>query len=234
MLRIITDFDGPIMDVSERYYHVYRHCLLEASEPGQVVTLLPKEEFWRLKRAQVPERQIGQISGLYDDQARRFAHLRRLMVHNLPYLVYDQLVPGALSALKRIQSLSIHLVVMTMRRASELEIVMADHHLDEFFPLADRYCLSDTYDKTQDIYDKPLLMQRALAEMPPAAQTWMIGDTEADIIAAQTHQIPVVAVLSGIRDLERLAQHQPTQIVPTLGEAVDYILSQVSLMEAGQ
>jgi len=27
MLRLITDFDGPIMDVSERYYQVYQYCL---------------------------------------------------------------------------------------------------------------------------------------------------------------------------------------------------------------
>jgi len=26
MLRLITDFDGPIIDVSERYYNVYKFC----------------------------------------------------------------------------------------------------------------------------------------------------------------------------------------------------------------
>jgi len=56
MLRIFTDFDGPIMDVSERYYQVYQYCLKEAKESEQPVTRLSKAEFWRLKRAQVPAR----------------------------------------------------------------------------------------------------------------------------------------------------------------------------------
>jgi len=63
MLRLITDFDGPIMDVSERYYQVYQYCLKQVQEPGQAVTQLSKSEFWQLKRAQVPERQIGLMSG---------------------------------------------------------------------------------------------------------------------------------------------------------------------------
>lgn len=227
MLRIITDFDGPIMDVSERYYRVYQFCLAEARDTHQTVNQLSKEEFWRLKRAQVPERQIGVMSGLYEDQARQFAQLRRQTVHTLPYLVYDKPTPGAIAALTRIQQAGIHLVVMTMRRTQELNAALEQYELGRFFPPECRYCLSNQYVKTQDIEDKPLLMQQALKELSPAAQTWMVGDTEADIAAAKIHGIPVIAVLSGIRDQERLAQYQPDQIVSDLDEAVDRILQQV-------
>ena len=61
MLRLITDFDGPIIDVSERYYRVYKLCLLENQRPDQLVQQLSKTEFWELKRARVPEKQIGII-----------------------------------------------------------------------------------------------------------------------------------------------------------------------------
>lgn len=227
MLRIITDFDGPIMDVSERYYRVYQFCLAEARDTHQTVNQLSKEEFWRLKRAQVPERQIGVMSGLYEDQARQFAQLRRQTVHTLPYLVYDKPTPGAIAALTRIQQAGIHLVVMTMRRTRELNAALEQYELGRFFPPECRYCLSNQYVKTQDIEDKPLLMQQALKELTPAAQTWMVGDTEADIAAAKIHGIPVIAVLSGIRDQDRLAQYQPDQIVSDLDEAVDRILQQV-------
>ncbi|MFM6283034.1 MAG: HAD family hydrolase, partial [Dolichospermum sp.] len=40
MLRLITDFDGPIMDVSERYYRVYQLCLEKTRYPGQTITEL--------------------------------------------------------------------------------------------------------------------------------------------------------------------------------------------------
>lgn len=83
-LRIITDFDGPIMDVSERYYRVYQVCLEQVRRPGQPVKRLSKAEFWQLKRAQVPERQIGQLSGLDELQSQDFARMRRNTVHTPP------------------------------------------------------------------------------------------------------------------------------------------------------
>ncbi|NET38368.1 MAG: HAD family hydrolase [Cyanothece sp. SIO1E1] len=224
MLRIITDFDGPIMDVSERYYRVYLLCLATIRGSDQVVNQLSKVEFWQLKRACVPEREIGRLSGLNQAQAQDFARLRRDTVHTLPYLAYDCPVPGAIATLERIQQAGISLVVMTMRRVRELDHALEQYDLGQFFAPDCRYCLSDDYVKTKDVEDKPLLMQQALAELPPASQTWMIGDTEADIIAAKTHGIPVLGVLSGIRDRPRLEQHQPTLVVNDLTAAIDLIL----------
>ncbi|NJM85655.1 MAG: HAD family hydrolase [Leptolyngbyaceae cyanobacterium SL_1_1] len=224
MLRIITDFDGPIMDVSQRYYRVYQYCLETVQAPHQIVQPLSESEFWHCKRSQVPEREIGHRSGLDVEQAKAFARLRRKTIHTLPYLVYDRPVSSAIAALERIQSAQIDLVVMTMRRAQELEAVLEQHDLSRFFPPDRRYCLSNDYIKQADVTDKPLLMQQALSELPPAASTWMIGDTEADILAAQQHSLPAIAVLSGIRNRDRLAMHQPTLILPDLSAAVDLIL----------
>ncbi len=143
MLRIFTDFDGPIMDVSERYYRVYQYCLQETREPDQEVTVLPKAEFWRLKRAQVPERQIGALSGLHDDQARHFAMLRRENVHSRDYLKYDHPVLGAIEALSKLQALTSELAVVTMRRTYALNFALAKHGLEQIFPATVRYCLPD-------------------------------------------------------------------------------------------
>lgn len=235
MLRIITDFDGPIMDVSERYYQVYKFCLSQLSDPGQPIQQLPKSEFWQLKRAQVPEHQIGQLSGLDSTQAKEFARLRRQTVHTQPYLKYDTPIPGATETLERIQALGIDLIVMTMRRTSELEEAFSRCDLGRFFAPDRRYCLSENYVKTTDVEDKPLLMQRAIAELAPA-ETWMVGDTEADIAAAKAHGLKVVSVLSGIRDRVQLSQHQPHWVAADLGEAVDIILkhaNQSACLNAG-
>jgi phosphoglycolate phosphatase-like HAD superfamily hydrolase len=225
MLRIITDFDGPIMDVSERYYQVYQDCLARVRYPDQLVTVLTKQEFWDLKRSQMPERQIGQLSGLDPTQAQAFAQLRRSTVHTLPYLSYDTPVPGAIATLERLKSLEVDLVVMTMRRVRELEDAFQRYDLERFFTPDRRYCLKNDYIKTADVEDKPKLMQQALAELPAAADTWMIGDTEADIIAAKRNNIKAIAVLSGIRDRDRLAHHQPDWIVNTLADAVDIAIA---------
>jgi phosphoglycolate phosphatase-like HAD superfamily hydrolase len=224
MLRLITDFDGPIIDVSERYYRVYQFCLEKTLRPNQAVQELPKGEFWQLKRSRVPEKQIALNSGLDEVQALEFAQLRRQTVHTEPYFDYDTLAPGAVSALIKIQQAGIDLAVMTMRRFRELDYAFKKHDLGRFFPENRCYCLTNDYVKTRDIDDKPLLMERAIAELPPCVDTWMVGDTEADITAAKNHGVKVMAVECGIRDRSQLSQYNPDLIVKDLSAAVDFVL----------
>lgn len=234
MQRLITDFDGPIMDVSERYYRVYQFCLEKMRDPGQEVKELPKAEFWALKRSQIPETEIARLSGLEPSQVKDFAYLRRQTVHTIPYLSYDRLQPEAIPALEAAQKAGVDIVVMTMRRVRELDkafdIAAQGLHqrtdLRRFFPPYRRYCLGNDYIKTGDTKDKPLLMERAIQELPTAATTWMVGDTEADIIAAKTHGVKVIGVLCGIRNQNQLEKHQPDLIMPNLQDAVNFLLSQ--------
>jgi phosphoglycolate phosphatase-like HAD superfamily hydrolase len=229
MLRLITDFDGPIMDVSERYYRVYQFCLQTIRYADQPVRELNKAEFWQLKRSRVPEKQIGIKSGLDPSQAQEFAQLRRKTVHTDDYFQYDTLIPGAVEALLKIQHAGIDLAVMTMRRVKELDYAVKKYNLGSFFPENRCYCLSNDYVKTTDVEDKPLLMERALAELPPAADTWMVGDTEADIAAAKKYGIKIMAVESGIRDRTQLEIYEPDLIVEDLSTAVQLILKSSSV-----
>jgi phosphoglycolate phosphatase-like HAD superfamily hydrolase len=224
MLRLITDFDGPIIDVSQRYYSVYQFCLETMRRPDQQVRELTKAEFWQLKRSRIPETQIGIISGLDEAQAQEFSQLRRKTVHTEPYFQYDSLAPGSVEALSKIQEAGIDLVVMTMRRFKELDYAFKKYDLGRFFPENRCYCLSNDYVKTRDIDDKPLLMARAIEELPPASDTWMVGDTEADIISATKHGIKVIGVECGIRDRTQLEPYQPNLIVKDFRSAVDLVL----------
>ena len=222
-MRIITDFDGPIMDLSDRYYHVYQLCLSQIREPDQSIRMLTKNEFWAYKRAKVSEQQVGIESGLTEFQAEKFKQIRDRTAHQIQHLSLDLVIPGAISALEQIQSSKAELIVMTLRRTCELNAAFEQYGLDRFFPIDRRYCLGDDYQKQGDIKDKTQLMTQALAALKPDPNTWMIGDTETDIIAAQTHGIKVIGVLSGIRDLDRLEQYQPDKIVDNLADAVNFI-----------
>ncbi len=225
--RIFTDFDGPIMDVSERYYQVYLYCLEKIRQTQQAVITLSKSEFWELKRSQVPEKEIAKLSGFADDQqAIAFVQLRRTTVHTNPYFEYDRLIESAIPALEIAQSAGIDLAVMTMRRRRELEPVLDQYDLRRFFQGDRIFCLDDDYVKTGDTQDKPKLMQRAQATLPAVEQQWMIGDTEADIIAAQTYHVPVIAVLSGIRNQTQLEKYKPNQVFPDLLASITAILQQ--------
>lgn len=224
MIRLISDFDGPICDVSERYYQVYLFCLKKNHRQNQQIRILSKDEFWQLKRSRVPEKQIGIISGLESAQAENFAQLRKQTVHTQPYFEYDILAPGAVEALQKVQQAGIDLAVMTMRRVRELEYALQKFDLYQFFPENRRYCLSNDYVKTRDIDDKPLLMAQALKQLPPAEETWMVGDTEADITAAKKHGVKSIAVECGIRDRNQLEADHPDIFVKNLTEAVNFLL----------
>lgn len=220
MLRLITDFDGPIIDVSQRYYEVYKYCLESTRDPDQEVEELSKAQFWQLKRSRVPEKKIGILSGLDEAQAQKFSQLRRETVHTPPYFKYDCLADGAVAVLEKVQEAGVDLAVMTMRRVRELDYAFEQHDLGRFFPKDRCFCLTNDYKKTRDIEDKPLLMERALAELPAADDTWMVGDTEADIITAKNHGVKVMAVLCGIRDRDQLQLYEPDLIVKDLSEAI--------------
>jgi phosphoglycolate phosphatase-like HAD superfamily hydrolase len=228
MLRLITDFDGPIMDVSDRYYHVYQLCLEKIKDADQPVKQMSKSEFWQLKRAKVPETKIGILSGLNRLQAEQFAQMRRQTVHQMEYMGLDRLLPNAIENLEKLQQLEVDLVVMTMRRVRELDEAFERYDLGRFFPRDRRYCLDNDYIKTTDVKDKPLLMAKALHELPSASVTWMVGDTEADIAAAKTHHLQVVGVLSGIRDRSQLERYEPDWIVDNFSGAIDLFLASVS------
>jgi phosphoglycolate phosphatase-like HAD superfamily hydrolase len=227
-LWVFTDFDGPIIDVSERYYQVYQHVLREAAQSSD---LLPfdKKTFWDYKRAKVPEKEIGIRSGLNPEQAKEFARLRKKLVHAIEYFPLDEIHPTAIAALERLQAAGVMLGVVTMRLVRELEPALAKFDLERFFEVEHRYCISNDHVKDDDIRDKAMLLTRAhkafkKATVDEDAQCYMVGDTEADILAGQRLGIPSLAVLSGIRNQHHLDKLAPWKVVQNLHEAVQVIL----------
>ena len=222
-MRIITDFDGPIMDLSDRYYHVYQLCLERVKLPEQPIRILSQAEFWADKRDRTPEQQIGIKSGLTGVQAQKFKELRDSHAHRLEYLKLDRVIPGAIETLAQIRAGGIELIVMTLRRTSELNIAFEQYGLGQFFPTHHRYCLADDYLKQGDILDKQILMAQAMADLDYQPDTWMIGDTETDILAARSQGIRSIGVLSGIRNHHQLSHYQPDKITTDLAAALRHL-----------
>ncbi|WP_414552542.1 HAD family hydrolase [Anabaena sp. CCY 0017] len=227
MLRIFTDFSGPLIDISDRHYHVYKYCVSKCKKSDQLVKFLSKEDFWQLKKARVNQEKIAILSGLQQDQAELFMEQYKKNINNFHYMAYDKPIIGVEEALKTAKKANIDLVLITMRRVKELEFAFNSYNLKQlkqFFPEHQIYCVSDDYIKTHDIEDKPLLLEKALAELTPVSDTWMIGDTEADIIAAKRYNLKSVAVLSGSRNYTQLDIYKPYIIVNDILEAINFII----------
>lgn len=227
---LFCDFDGPIVDVSERYYRTYRLGLstLQASyqeDYGEALCLniLSKNQFWWMKRNRVADNDIALRSGISADLVDTFlSQVQRIVNH--PYLLqWDALQPGAQLALHQLKNTGLRLILVTLRHQRQVKDFLHAHalnqYVDEIFGAAD--INSAHLNRTEQ---KVELLERAITAQKTRGYqvypTCMIGDTEADIIAGQRAEISTVALTNGIRSRTYLERYHPTSIEPNLLKAV--------------
>jgi len=232
-LTVFCDFDGPIVDVSRRYYTTYQLALADTQVfyQAQDITLpihsLSKQQFWEMKRNRVPDREIVRNSGL-DEEQIDFCLGRVVEIVNQPALLYqDKLQPGVNWALALLHSRNVRLVLVTLRYQSQATQILRNYGLTRLF--SGIYGTSDRHVAYQNYTDlKRQLIKQAIAEQSVLSQEpasiWMVGDTEADIVAAQALSLPTIALTCGIRSFSYLQQFEPTYIYTDLLTAAEQLL----------
>ena len=117
-MTLFFDFDGTIVDVSERHYRAHIAAL------GEHKRVLSKEAYWRLKRANLWEEEV--IASAYAQLDReRYLRERREFLEDTSFLQYDTMITGAEAVLCKLQETHT-LILVTLRRKydrlhSELE-----------------------------------------------------------------------------------------------------------------
>jgi phosphoglycolate phosphatase len=245
-MTVFCDFDGPIVDVSDRYYSTYHLALTdtakfyrEFSQPSpknldllEKLTVLTKAQFWQMKQNRVPDREIAMQSGLGEAETDYF--LRRVMeIVNCANLLHlDKIQPGVTWALGLLRSQGCKLILVTLRDRSEAIDMLEQNGLRPLFTGIYGTASSEAaYQNYSQI--KTQLLQRAMREHhvthPNLDRSWMIGDTEADVLAGQAMGISTIALTCGIRSNHQLSQLQPTLIKTDLLCAVHHLVGLRSL-----
>lgn len=237
-LTVFCDFDGPIVDVSNRYYATYQLALedTQAFYQRKGVTLpiqtLQKQQFWQMKQDRVPDIEIAMRSGLQAEQIDFFLE-RVIEIVNQPALLnLDRLQPGVSWALALLHSQGARLVLVTLRCQEQATQILRNYGLTRLFSgiygTDDRDAAYHNYAE-----GKTQLLAKALAEQSAIAgrstSNWMIGDTEADLLAGQALSIPTIALTCGIRSRMYLKQFHPTRIHNDLLAAAHYLLESLKL-----
>lgn len=232
-LTLFCDFDGPIVDVSDRYYHTYRLGLTEIQTAYRArgislqLSPLTKAQFWQMKQERTPDPEIAMRSGLQGLQIDEFLQRVSQIVNQPTLLHQDQLQPGVRWAIALLQAQGVHLILVTLRCQDQATQILQSYGLETFF--SQIWGTQDQAAAYANLAEqKTQLLRRAMAassEEPTAA--WMIGDTEADVLAGQAADIPTIALTCGIRSQSYLQKFEPTRIHTDLLSASHYLVSQM-------
>lgn len=233
---LFCDFDGPIVDVSERYYMTYRRGLEQmqtmALNDGMPIRHLSKAQFWTFKQNRVPDRQIALWSGLEGHQIDIFLDLVSGLVNHPSLLIHDQLQAKAYEGLSMLQQCGVRVVLVTLRPPDQVMQFLSRHGLDQ--AISDLYGMPTAQAAYQNqVHHKLERLQAAVSAQRRQGYllqgAWMIGDTEADIMAGQALAMDTVAVTCGIRSQSYLQSFRPTHLMPDLWTAAQHLQQQAML-----
>lgn len=239
---LFCDFDGPIADVSDRYYATYQLALSATQEAyatqGKILPVrrLTKAQFWYMKQNRLPDSLIADWSGLSDQEIDTFLDQVNQLVNQPDLLHQDQLQPGARAALTALQDRGVRIVIVTLRQASQVLDFLHEHDLaTTISQIYGAHDATTAYpNRTEHKVDQ---LKEAIADQNrlgfSTAKSWMIGDTEADICAGQATGLPTIALTCGIRSSSYLKGFSPSRVQRDLYAAVEYLLAVPATVACG-
>jgi phosphoglycolate phosphatase len=221
-MTVFCDLDGPIVDVSERYYTTYQLALedTQAAYQAQGVPIktqqLTKQQFWEMKRERVPDVEIAKISGLQGSQIDAFRRCVGEIVNRSDLLHLDRIQPGVQWAIALLHSRGVRLILVTLRSQHQAAQILQNYGLARLFTSIRGTQVTDAaYNNYANL--KTRLLDEVVEELGELmGSAWMIGDTEADILAGQALGIPTIGLTCGIRSTTQLQKFQPTRILNDL------------------
>ena len=240
---LFCDFDGPIADVSDRYYHTY--CLAlkvtQADYARQQVALpirrLTKAQFWYMKQNRIPDTTIADWSGLSGQQVDDFLRHVPSLVNQPALLHQDQLQPGIKAALTCLRDRGIRIVIVTLRQAAQVLDFL--HQYDLATMISQIYGAEHAETAYANRTEHKIArLREAIIEQNrlgfDTQHSWMVGDTEADVCAGQALSLPTLALTCGIRSSLYLKGFSPTGVFRDLGTAVKFLTQQDTFPQAIQ
>jgi phosphoglycolate phosphatase len=227
-IQVFCDLDGPLIDVSRRYYKTYQLAIAEVQAQGKGRSLAPLSslQFWQMKQERMPDADIAFCSGLRHEQIELFL-AKVLDIVNQPLLLQEDCVQsGVFQSLQLLKRLGASLSVVTLRCQAQAVQLLKQFQLDSFF---DQICgVEDRLSAYQNYTEgKQALLKGLMDQISPSAlnRQWIIGDTEADVQAGQALGLSTVALTCGMRSRQYLQRLQPTTVQADLRSAAQYLMT---------
>lgn len=209
--NIFIDFDGTLVDIAPRHYRVYKKCVEKMGG-----TPLDRKKYWELKRDNISWNELLPMSGLEVNNRGDYLELFIDRIESLEELYRDELFVDSLSTLKKLSSNGNKLYLLSLRRNSDaLDKQIEKLGIGCFF----EKILSGHSDTKEGTLLKKADIIKQTIDNPE--DSIIIGDTEADVSAAQQLNATSIALLSGIRSKEFLKSMEPDYLVAGIGDVAN-------------
>lgn len=239
---VFCDFDGPIVDVSERYYQTYRQGLRaiaathkQETDTDLAIVPLSKQQFWQMKQNRTADIEIAIRSGVPHSWFGHFIGQVEKMVNHPSLLLWDQIQPSAQAALRYLRQENMRLVLVTLRHPHQVNAFLQNngltHLVDEVYGTVDvNAAYMNRVEQKCELLSVAIAQQRAKGYQ--TRFSWMLGDTEADMIAAKGAGLSTVALTCGVRSKTYLQTLEPTEVCDELLSAARAVVKTVGLQAA--
>lgn len=209
--NIFIDFDGTLVDIAPRHYRVYKKCVEKMGG-----TPLDRKKYWELKRDNISWNELLLISGLEVNNRDDYLELFIDRIESLEELYRDELFVDSLSALKKLSSNDNKLYLLSLRRNSDaLDKQIEKLGIECFF----EEILSGHSDTKEGTLLKKADIIKQTIDNPE--DSIIVGDTEADVAAAQQLNATSIALLSGIRSKKFLKSMESDYLVDGIGDVAN-------------
>lgn len=206
--NIFIDFDGTLVDIAPRHYRVYKKCVEKMGG-----TPLDRKKYWELKRDNISWNELLPMSGLEVNNRDDYLKLFIDRIELLEELYRDELFVDSLSTLKKLSSNGNKLYLLSLRRNSDaLDKQIEKLGIGRFF---EKILSGHSDTKEGTLLKKADIVKQAIDNPEDSI---IIGDTEADVAAAQQLNATSIALLSGIRSKEFLKSMEPDYLVDGIGD----------------
>ena len=219
-MNLCFDFDGPIIDVSDRYYRAYLESLKGTSiNKNQILT---KDLFWELKRNRTTDFEIGLLSGIGTHDSKTSAEARKELSFKTEFLEQDKLFDDVCKTFEYLKLKKITFFIVTLRRKKQLAHAIKQFKLDKYLDHECFFSVNDDHKIINDIQEKHILLVSSINKLSLSPQdTWIIGDSETDVHAGRLAKCgKIIAIYRGIRSKEQLAILKPNYLVNNLTEVM--------------
>jgi len=211
-MLIFFDLDGPLLDVSKKYYEVYKDLVNEFQ--GQSLTL---EEYWSNKRNILPETENLKRSKISTDCFQNYFDKRKELIETQKYWKLDTVWREVRSFLAN-SSLRGKLILVTLRHDKEqleeqLKFLNIRHWFNSILSTNGDYHKENRHEAKVNL----------IKTNCPSTEGLLIGDTETDIRCGKALGLITVGVTFGIRAHDLIDKENPDLIFNSPPEFVNWL-----------